>query len=98
MKRLLVTLEDAEDGKIKRKRSSRKNPPVLVTNEDSNTLPPWNENADRDEDEDVESDKLVNKALRADILAKDVVEFERKLSRASLDLCVFSFLIAKHHC
>lgn len=98
MERLLVTLVDAES-EIKRKRLPREDFPVLVSNEDSNTWPPrpwppWDE--DGDEDEDGGSDKPINKTLRARILAANVVKFERKLIQASLDLCIFNFLIPKH--
>ena len=99
MERLLVTLADAEDAETQRKSSLQRDSPVLVSNEDSNTWPPWpwppwDDDDDGDEEDDG-GDKPINKTLRAHDLAKKVVKFERKLAQASLDLCVFKFLISK---
>lgn len=89
-----MTLADAEDTETQRKRSLRRDSPVLVSNEDSNTWPPWPW-PPWDGDNDDGSDKPVNKTLKAHNLAKKIVKFERKLAQASLDLCAFKFLISK---
>jgi endothelin-converting enzyme len=100
VQRLLMTLADAEDNDTQRKGSVRRDSPVLVSNEDSNTWPPWpwppwEGDDDGDEDEDDGGGKPVNRTLGAHKLAKKIVKFERKLAQASLDLCVFN-LISKH--
>jgi endothelin-converting enzyme len=101
VERLLVTLADAEDNSAQRKPLLRKDSPVLVSNEDSSTWPPspwppWEGDDDGDDDEDDGGGKPENRTLGAHKLAKKIVEFERKLAQASLDLCAFNFLISKH--
>jgi endothelin-converting enzyme len=96
VERLLVTLADAEDNASQQE--IREDFPVLVSNEDSVTWPPWPWppwDGD-DDDEDDGGGKHVNKTLRAHELAKKIVKFERKLAQASLDLCAFNLLISKH--
>ena len=96
MERLLLTLADAEENASQQE--IRRDSPVLTSNEDSDTWPPWpwppwegdgDGDGDGDEDED-DGGKRVNKTLRAHELAKKIVKFERKLAQASLDLCVFN--------
>ena len=94
-----MTLADAEDKASQHK--IREDPPVLVSNENSDTWPPWpwppwDGDDDGDEDEDDGGGKRVNKTLRAHELAKKIVKFERKLAQASLDLCAFNLLIYRN--
>ena len=93
-----MTLADAEDNASQQE--IREDPPVLVSNKDSDTWPPWpwppwdGDDDDDDDDEDG-GGKRVNKTLRAHELAKKIVKFERKLAQASLDLYAFYLLISK---
>jgi hypothetical protein len=96
-----LTLADAEDNTTQQERLLRKDSPVLASNEDSDTWPPWpwppwEGDGDGDEDEDDGGSKRGNKTLRAHELAEKIVKFERKLAQASLDLCAFNMLIPKH--
>ena len=94
MERLLVTLADAEDNATQQENLLRSDSPVLVSNEgpDNWSPRPWEGDGDGDEDEDYRHEKRG----RARELAKKVVNFERKLAKASLDLCAFNLLIPKH--
>ena len=89
-----MTLADAEDNVTQQKRLLRRDSPVLVSNEDSDTWPPrpwppWEGDDDGDEGED-------DGGLGAHELAEKIVKFERKLAQASLDLCAFHLLIPRH--
>jgi endothelin-converting enzyme len=96
VERLLLTLADAEDNASQEE--IRRDPPVLVSNEEPDAWPPrpwppWE--GDGDDDEDNGGRKHVNKTVRAHELANKIVEFERKLAQASLDLCASNLLISK---
>jgi endothelin-converting enzyme len=97
----LVTLADAEDNATQQERLLRRDSPILASNEDPSAWPPrpwppWDGDDDGDEDDDDGGGGRVNKTLGAHELAKKIVEFERKLAQASLDLCAFNLLIPKH--
>ncbi|KII88684.1 hypothetical protein PLICRDRAFT_141150 [Plicaturopsis crispa FD-325 SS-3] len=85
LERLLVVLpEDAGDDE-----DEDVQPPAAVTvnEESSNRWPPWPWPPwDGDEDDDHKKKKPVNRTERARLLSTEVVTFEKRIAKASLDL------------
>jgi endothelin-converting enzyme len=86
VERLLLTLlEEAQFENARRLPNF-----ILTNNEGANVWPPWPWPPWGGDDDENDGDKPVNRTLQIRKLAKGVVEFERKLAHASLDLYVFS--------
>ncbi|KAG6832683.1 hypothetical protein H0H92_012255 [Tricholoma furcatifolium] len=81
IERLLLILATEDD------KAEMVKTPELVTNQDSNVWPPWPWPPWGEDDDDKDGDKPpMNSSERAHKLAKDAVQFEKRLADASLDL------------
>ncbi|PPR08078.1 hypothetical protein CVT24_010539 [Panaeolus cyanescens] len=81
VEQLLLSVDQSDD--LPNKLVDHNSPPALANNEDANVWPPWPWPPWGGDDDD---DKPLNRTQRIHKLAKHVVEFERRLARASLDL------------
>ncbi|RDB20946.1 Endothelin-converting enzyme 1 [Hypsizygus marmoreus] len=81
VERLILALVEEEES------LSQTQAPILATNQDSNVWPPWPWPpwGDGEDDKD-KPGKPVNQTRRAHELSKKVVDLERRLAKASLDL------------
>ena len=80
--RFISALDDNTDELFEPKAAAA----ALHTEEDEKTWPPWPWPPWGDDDSGDEHKKPLNKTERSKILAKNVVKFEKKIAKASLDL------------
>ena len=86
LERLLLTLDDEEDKLQSADVKLEQNPGLVVHEERLRVWPPWPWPPWGDDDDG--EDKPENRTTRAKKLSKAVIEFEKKIANASLDLDV----------
>ena len=77
--RLIFALSESEE-------ASQRTPATFATNEAANVWPPWPWPPWGDDDDDNPDKEPVDRRRRAHKLAKQVVQLEGRLAKASLDL------------